>query len=338
MVRHRPPAPASERPARRIEPARLPRAGASARPAAPPRHAAAGGRRGPGFSLVELLVVIAILALLIALLLPALQQARRAVKDAICVSNLRQIGVWGTSYAVEYGGILPTSGFVDQSPNPNPHADNWDPSVWDDLARNLYDNVSATFWFQKSEAFWAAWGDGWPFSGRKPTQHIFHCPLAHEDLDRATFGLLGGFDYGLNLYLGGRQFNWHAQPQPFPVPRMYRLDARSWWFSDGRMYFNAWMDANSTGGILDTAFERAPAGAVAFAETVRGDGHWYAWPWQTFSHGQRPRGHGDRVANFAFGDGHVEGVALETFLDKTPDQRSHFSAKGGHSFYSPLVE
>src|SRR5579872_1599227 len=89
-----------------------------------------GWQRPGGFTLVELLVVIGIIALLISILLPALNKARAASQSAACLSNERQLGQALLIYMSEnQGRLFPYQGeplcatlqqYISLSGNPTP--------------------------------------------------------------------------------------------------------------------------------------------------------------------------------------------------------------------------
>ncbi len=127
---------------------------------------------GRGFTLVELLVVIAIIGILVALLLPAVQQAREAARRTQCLNNLKQVGL-GILNFESAQGHFPTAGGC---------SDQW----WDEPNRGEYGFENAGWMYQilplieyqnlydRRAEF--GWFDGGSASLVRTPISIFNCP------------------------------------------------------------------------------------------------------------------------------------------------------------------
>ncbi len=156
-----------------------------------------------GFTLIELLVVIAIIAILAAMLLPALAKAKEKAKQANCISNLKQIGVALTLYVDDNSGYYPIVSFTDVNGN----------SV--DWPKEL-----TSYLPQKGGAV------------TSPANQVFICPstvyskIAYNDLTRtyaASGTLLGLAATGTGLT---SQLARKASPMPNPTDTVLVVEAK----------------------------------------------------------------------------------------------------------------
>ena len=111
------------------------------------RHPIMSRRQAGGFTLVELLVVIGIIAILIALLLPALNKAREAAVSTQCKARLRELGNANMLYAANYRGFLAPIWFSAAGAGDNANVYTWfvGPSIYPSNISSADDSYLARY-------------------------------------------------------------------------------------------------------------------------------------------------------------------------------------------------
>jgi prepilin-type N-terminal cleavage/methylation domain-containing protein len=216
-----------------------------------------GRSRVRGFTLVELLVVVAIIALLLSILLPALNRARDLAITVRCNANLKQIFYTQTLYAADYDDrmVAAYAGW----------GNTWWPS-WPRRSFNGGQSIGLGYYvpFSQADVTSSGQGDG-SIDEVVNIPQVFSCPkYAMEVRPRSTWWLRNSFDYALNFWtsMGNNSYRYPPFTAGFaagtiglgvevrpennshlmaPTPRMssFPRPAQTFFASDGDVFRNS---------------------------------------------------------------------------------------------------
>ena len=171
------------------------------------------------FTLIEMLIVIAIISILAAMLSPALRNSLLSARAVACTNNLRQIGAWGMSYAMDWNDVLPHNGgwWVRDYPG----------------------------YYQLSNTSWPYKNPDWYNSRTAISGTVLQCPQMPAALSGNYYTTSNWWDdppsfmttYGMNFFSGGGDYNrwggWVNKDNSTRPTVRRTLNTRKMWIADG---------------------------------------------------------------------------------------------------------
>ncbi|MHC4645482.1 MAG: type II secretion system protein [Planctomycetota bacterium] len=176
-----------------------------------------------GFTLIELLVVISIIALLMSILMPALNRANQQAKAAMCQSNLHQWGIIFEMYTSDHKGLFPPDcsirgGYVTLI---IPYLRNEKLRLCPTATKTMDEGGRQPFAAWQIDEFRGSYGlndwvlSGWPGISNEQTTWLWKTPTVREAARVPLF-----LDCSIFTYVNPRYFN---QPPAYPADVIYHV-------------------------------------------------------------------------------------------------------------------